>query len=292
MDRRGIGWKKIEADMIRRSELEKRLAELYIRRAGREKHVSRIIPEYSPEWENDLGVKSSERKGEEKMNSAEMMLLVAERQDVEESEEICRRLIAEKIDRMRNEGAAPETLEVLELRLNGISGRADQMDEAAATGQRIIRQTGHIKRCLDQAIKFRVGSGGLSEPLRAALHGVDVLTPMLESFYTLIGEPSCHHNLHEKIRDCQIGGKDWMWEVFDYDIVGLIKRLFHRPDMRRFSDVDVELLEVRYRVYNAMSRVAKERGNLAGDLERLARMVAVDVDLQAGEAAEHAAIVG
>lgn len=292
MDRHDSSWKRMQADILRRADIEKRLAELYIRRAGREKHVSRIIPEYSPEWENDPGVKSSEKKGEEKMNSAEMMLLVAERQDVCKSEETCRGLIAQKIERMRKEGAAAETLEVLEMGLNSICTRTERMDEAAATGLRIIRQSGHIKRCLDQALKFRMGSGGLSEPLRAALHGVDVLGPMLERFYTLIGEPSFHQNLYEKIRDCQIEGRDWMWEVFDYDIVGLIKRLFHRPDMRRFSDVDVELLEVRYRVYNSMSRVARERGNLASDLERLARMVAVDVDLEAGEAEEHAASAG
>ena len=279
-----ISWKRMEADLMRREELEKKLSDLYTRRAGREKHVSRIIPEYSSEWQYDPGVKSSERKGEEKMNSAEMMLLVAERQDLKESEVRCRELIAWKIERMHEEGAADETLEVLKEGLHTLESRLDQMDEAAVTGQRIIRQTGHIKRCLDQALKFRLGSGGLSEPLKAALHGVEVMKPMLERFYILLGESCITQNLYEKIRACQIAGSDWMWEQFDYDLFGLIARLFHRPDMQRFSEVEVELLDVRFRVYNAMSRVTKERGNLTGDLERLARMVALDVDLMEEEA--------
>lgn len=273
-----INWKRMEADLMRREELEKRLSELYTRRAGREKHVSRIIPEYSSEWEYDPGVKSSERKGEEKMNSAEMMLLVAERQDLRAGEARCRELIARKIDQMHDSGAADETLEVLRESMRTINSQLAQMDEAAVTGQSIIRQTGHIKRCMDQALKFRKGSGGLSEPLRAAIHGVDKMKPMLERFYILLGEPCITLNLHEKIRDCQIAGDDWMWEQFDFDVVGLVNRLFHRPDMQRFSEVEVELLDVRFRVYNAMSRVAKERSNLTGDLQRLARMVALDVE--------------
>ncbi len=279
MNTQEINWKRMEADLTRREELEKQLAELYTRRAGREKHVSRIIPEYSSEWASDPGVKGSDRKGEEKMNSAEMMLLVAERQDLKHSEMRCRELIAEKIQQMHDEGAADETLEVLKEGVRAISANLDRMDEATTTGQRIIRQTGHIKRCLDQALKFRLGSGGLSEPLRAALHGVDVMKPMLERFYILLGEPCPVQDLHRKIRDCQIGGGDWMWEEFDFDIVGLINRLFHRPDMQRFSEVEVELLDMRFKVFNAMSRVTKERGQLTGDLQRLARMVALDVDL-------------
>ena len=274
-----INWKRMEADLTRREELERKLSELYIRRAGREKHVSRIIPEYSAEWQNDPGVKSSERKGEEKMNSAEMMLLVAERHDLKASEARCRELVAGKIEKMHDEGAPHEVLDGLREELHGINFRLDQMDEAAITGQRIIRQTGHIKRCLDQALKFRRGSGGLSEPLRAAIHEVELMKPMLERFYTLLGEPCIAQNLRQKIRDCQIAGADWMWEQFDFDIVGLVNRLFHRPDMQRFSDVEVELLDVRFRVYNAMSRVTEERGRVTGDLQRLARMVALDVDL-------------
>ena len=286
MNRQEITWKRMEADLMRRAELEKELSELYARRAGKEKHVSRIIPEYSLDWAYDPGVKGSDKKGDEKMNSAEMMLLVAERQDLKWSEERCSELIGQKIEKMHDEGAADETLDVLREGIQSLSSRLAQMDEAAVTGQRIIRQTGHIKRCLDQALKFRLGSGGLSEPLRAALHGVEVMKPMLERFYILLGEPCIAQNLYEKIRDCQIAGADWMWEEFDFDIVGLITRLFHRPDMQRFSEVDVELLDVRFRVFNAMSRVTKERSQLTGDLERLARMVALDLDLSEEPAAE------
>ena len=282
-----INWKRMEADLTRREELEKKLSELYIRRAGREKHVSRIIPEYSAEWQYDPGVKGSDRKGEEKMNSAEMMLLVAERNDLKASEARCRELVGWKIEQMHEEGAADEVLEGLREGIHGIGFRLDQMDEAAITGQRIIRQTGHIKRCLDQALKFRMGSGGLSEPLRAALHAVELMKPMLERFYTLLGEPCIAQNLYQKIRDCQIAGSDWMWEQFDYDIIGLITRLFHRPDMQRFSEVEVELLDVRFRVYNAMSRVTEERSRATGDLQRMARMVALDVDLS-GETEQQA----
>ena len=279
MNTHEISWKRMEFDLTRREELEKKLSELYARRAGREKHVSRIIPEYSTEWQYDPGVKSSERKGEEKMNSAEMMLLVAERQDLMDSEARCRELIAAKLEQMQDEGVADEVLTELREAIRGIGNRLDQMDEAAVTGQRIIRQTGHIKRCMDQALKFRMGSGGLSEPLKAALRAVERMKPMLERFYTLLGEPCLTQNLHQKIRDCQIAGRDWMWEQFDYDLGGLIARLFHRPDMQRFSEVDVELLDVRFRVYNAMSRVVIERSKATGDLQRMARMVALDVDL-------------
>ena len=69
---------------------------------------------------------------------------------------------------------------------------------------------------------------------------------------------------------CQIGGADWAWEVFDLDIVGLFTRMFHRPDMQRFSEVDVELLDVRFRVYNAMSRVTVKRSILTEELLHLA----------------------
>ena len=274
-----INWKRMEADISRREELEMQLSELYTRRAGREKHVSRIIPEYSSEWRYDPGVKDSDRRGEEKMKSAEMMLLVAERQDLIAGEMRCREMIAKKIEVMHSEGAPDETLEVLRDSIRTIDNRLKQMDEAASAGQSIIRHTGHIKRCLDQALKFRRGSGGLSEPLRAALHSVEVMKPLLERFYILLGEPCLTQELQKKIRDCQIAGADWMWEQFDFDIVGLVNRLFHRPDMQRFSDVEVELLDVRFRIYNAMSRVAKERSHLTGDLQRLARMVALDVDL-------------
>jgi len=275
----------MEADLTRREEIERTLSELYTRRAGREKHVSRIIPEYSAEWKDDPGVKSSERKGEEKMNSAEMMLLVAERLDVKKSEELCRELIFEKIEKMKVEKDDESYLELCES-LRVLNGRLNQMDEAAMTGQRIIRQTGHIKRCMDQALKFRRGSGGLSEPLRAAIRAVENMKPMLERFYTLLGEPCITENLYSKIRDCQIAGADWMWEQFDFDIVGLINRLFHRPDMQRFSEAEVELLDVRFRIYNAMSRVTKERSCLTGDLQRMARRMSIDVDLAEEENGE------
>lgn len=277
MNTRGISWKQMEADLMRREEIERTLSELYIRRAGREKHVSRIIPEYSAEWMDDPGVKSSERKGEEKMNSAEMMLLAAERLDLKKSEELCRELISEKIEQMKvvNDESYSELCESVRV----LNSRLNQMDEAAMTGQRIIRQTGHIKRCMDQALKFRRGSGGLSEPLRAAIRAVESMKPMLERFYTLLGEPCITQNLYNKIRNCQIAGADWMWEQFDFDIVGLINRLFHRPDMQRFSEAEVELLDVRFRVYNAMSRVTKERSCLTGDLQRMARRMSIDVDL-------------
>ena len=278
METQCMSWKRMMADVSRRKELEKQLSELYTRRAGREKHVSRIIPEYSAEWKYDPGVKSSERKGEEKMNSAEMMLLAAERQDLKAGEMHCRELIARKIEDMHNAGAADETLEVLRESLRTISGRIDQLDEAAATGQRIIRQTGHIKRCMDQALKFRRGSGGLSEPLRAALHGVDVMKPLIGRFYILLGEPCLTLDLQKKIRNCQIAGADWMWEQFDFDLIGLFNRLFHRPDMQRFSEVEVELLDVRFRVYNAMSRVTEERSRQTGELHHLAHMVGLDAE--------------
>ena len=273
-----INWKRIEADISRREELERQLSELYTRRAGREKHVSRIIPEYSAEWQYDPGVKGSDRKGEEKMKSAEMMLLVAERQDLIDGEKRCRELIAQKIEKMHSEGAPDEMMEVLWDRFRMIDYQMNQMDEAAITGQSIIRHTGHIKRCLDQALKFRRGSGGLSEPLRAALHTVEVMKPLLERFYILLGEPCMTQDLQKKIRDCQIAGADWMWEQFDFDIVGLINRLFHRPDMQRFSDVEVELLDVRFRIYNAMSRVAEERSRLTGELRHLAHMVGLGAE--------------
>ena len=278
MNTQCMDWKRMMADVARREQLEKQLSELYTRRAGREKHVSRIIPEYSAEWQYDPGVKSSERKGEEKMNSAEMMLLVAERHDLLKSEMCCRELIAQKIDEMHDAGAADETLEVLREDAGKLNSRLEWMDESATTVQSIIRQTGHIKRCMDQALKFRMGSGGLSEPLRAALHGVEVMKPMLERFYILLGEPCLTIDLQKKIRNCQIAGADWMWEQFDFDIVGLINRLFHRPDMQRFSEVEVELLDVRFRVYNAMSRVAEERSRLTGELRHLAHMVGLDAE--------------
>lgn len=284
MDTRENSWKRIEADLVRREEIEKTLSELYARRAGREKHVSRIIPEYSSEWEYDPGVKSSERKGEEKMNSAEMMLLAAERHDLQAGEARCRELITERIDQMQQEGAEGEALISIREECQQINLRLDWMDEAAGTGQRIIRQTGHIKRCMDQALKFRLGSGGLSEPLRAAIHAVEIMKPMLEKFYTLLGEPCITQDLYNKIRNCQIAGADWMWEQFDFDIVGLINRLFHRPDMHRFSEVEVELLDVRFRVYNAMSRVAEERSRLTGDLQRMARRMELDIEQDEREA--------
>jgi len=263
---------RIKEHVARRGEVERKLAELYVRRAGKEKHISRIIPEYSEDWVNDPSVKESDKKGEEKMISAEMVMLVAERRDLDLSELKYRNAIVRRIEDMRRAGMGHE-IEAIDEELQRLERAVDQIDEAAALGQRIIRQTGHIKRCMDQAIKFRVGSGGLSEPLKTALRGVDELDPMLISFYNLLEEPVIKHDMREKIKYCQIGGADWVWEVFDYDIVGLFTRLFHRPDMQRFSDVDVELLDIRFRVYNAMSRVAIKRSLLVDGLLHLAEAV-------------------
>ena len=267
---------KLRTHVVRRGEVEQQLSQLYIRRAGKEKHVSRIIPEYSEDWKYDPSVKDSDKKGEEKMISAEMVLLVAERRDLDESERKYREAIARRIENMRRAGVAHEVIEGLEEELRRIIRNVERIDRAAGFGQRIIRQTGHIKRCLDQALKFRIGSGGLSEPLKTALRGVDELNPMIDEFYILIEEPAIKHDMREKIKYCQIGGADWAWEVFDLDIVGLITRLFHRPDMQRFSEVDVELLDVRFRIYNAMSRVAVKRSILVDELLQLADSISLN----------------
>ncbi|MBQ2956463.1 MAG: hypothetical protein IJE08_08370 [Clostridia bacterium] len=278
-----VSMEKARECVLRRSELEKELANLYVRRAGKEKHISRIIPEYSEDWANDSAVKDSDKKGEEKMMSAEMVMLVAERRDLCAGEEKINHAIER---RLKNMGRIGMHFEEMEEELIRLQKSAKALDEAAATGQRIIRQTGHIKRCMDQALKFRVGSGGLSEPLRIALRGVDELEPMMQSFYTIIEEPAIKHDMREKIKYCQIGGADWAWEAFDLDVVGLFARLFHRPDMKRFSEVDVELLDVRFRVYNAMSRVAVKRSIVCEELIRLAETAGVLDD------AEHAEVHG
>ena len=259
----------IREKLIRRGEVENLLGELYTRRAGKEKHISRIIPEYSEEWENDPYVKGSDKKGDEKMLSAEMVLLAAEREDLKRNEAECFDEIEGRIGALRSEAGGEGVTDELEKRLVSIREQGDRLDQAAVLGQKIIRQTAFIKMCMDQALKFRRGSGGLSEPLKAALRGVDLLEPVLRDFYALIGETGVQQSLRDKIKYCQLGGTDWVWEVFDYDIVGLITRLFHRPDMKRFSEVDVELIDLRFRVYNAMSRVAERRGVLVGDLLQL-----------------------
>ena len=238
----------IREKLIRRGEVENLLGELYTRRAGKEKHISRIIPEYSEEWENDPYVKGSDKNGDDQMLSAEMVLLAAEREDLKRNEAECFDEIEGRIGALRSEAGGEGATDELEKRLVSIREQGDR---------------------LDQALKFRRGSGGLSEPLKAALRGVDLLEPVLRDFYALIGETGVQQSLRDKIKYCQLGGTDWVWEVFDYDIVGLITRLFHRPDMKRFSEVDVELIDLRFRVYNAMSRVAERRGVLVGDLLQL-----------------------
>ena len=70
-------------------------------------------------------------------------------------------------------------------------------------------------------------------------------------------------------------------------VIGLFNRLFHRPDMQRFSEVEVELLDVRFRVYNAMSRVTEERSRQTGELHHLAHMVGLDAE-PAGEEDQNA----
>ncbi len=276
MDQATLG--RLESQLKRRSEVERQLAQLYTRRAGKEKHISRIVPEYSEDWENDPSVKESDKKGDEKMASAEMVLLVAEKRDLFRGEKQYREAIGRHIEELGKGPADGEWIESQCADFQRISAMAERLDEAALLGQRIIRQSGHIKRCMDQALKFRFGSSGLSEPLRTALRAVGEIEPMIVSFYTLIGEPSFKMDLREKIKYCQIGGADWVWETFDLDIIGLITRLFHRPDMKRFSEVDVELLDIRFRVYNAMSRVAVKRAELIAELRELARKAGLITD--------------
>ena len=255
---------KLLANMLRRVEVESSLSALYIRRAEKEKHLSRIIPEYSEDWESDPYVKRSERKGDEKMIGAEMVLLVAERRDLDEAEKVFRASLQQMIGSLpapnEEDAASPAA------RLKAITAQIDRMDMAAKSGQKIIRATSHIKRCADQAMQFRLGSGGLSEPLKAALYTTDQMGPVLRDFYQLLGEASFPLTLRDKIKYCQVGGSDWMWEMFDYDLMGLFTRLFHRPDAARFSEVDVELLGIRYRIYSAMSRIAGWRSSLTKEL--------------------------
>ena len=78
---------QIKADVVRHGQLEDELFRLYKRRADKEKHISRIIPEYSEDWDNDPGVKHLSKKHDEKRIGAEMMVLVEERRELLVSEE-------------------------------------------------------------------------------------------------------------------------------------------------------------------------------------------------------------
>lgn len=263
----GMERAQMEAELIRRCEVEKLLGDLYIRRAEREKHVSRMIPEYSEEWETDPYVKASDKKGEEKMASAEMVLLAAERRDLRPSEKYYQQAVMQKIRGLDEAADEDEAADALEIRLLNAAAQAEQLDQAAQIGQRIIRQTGYIKRCADQAMQFRFSR--LSEPLKAALRGADVIEPLMKDFFRLIGEKEIALTLRDKIRYCQLGGSDLVWETFNDDFAGWISRLLHRPDLQRFSEVDVELLDIRYRVYYAMSRVTEKRRWLINEMRRI-----------------------
>jgi len=268
-------WARRRADMIRRRDVDKELGELYSYRAGKEKHISRVIPEYSEEWDNDPSTQRLDKQQKEKRISAEMVMLTVEKEDLEASH----RAYVEAVGAYVNQLPVPEGEEEAEQvkRYRTILKQMDLMDRALVCGQKVIRQTGMIQRSMTQALKFRFGGKGLSEPLKIALRGVDTMEPVLRDFYTLIEEPCIDQELRRKIKYCQVSGKDWVWEQFDLDIVGLITRLFHRPDMKRFSEAEVELLDIRFRVYNALSRVAKNRANQTDKLLTLAEECGIGV---------------
>jgi hypothetical protein len=250
---------QLKADVIRHGALEGELEKLYKRRADKEKHISRIIPEYSEDWDNDPGVKHLSKKHEEKRISGEMMLLGEERREILISEEKYLR----EVERRLGEMDADEAVQELTMQLAEVKENSARLDKAAQCGVRLIRQTGMIKRSVDQAIKFRGGNSGLSEPLKMALHLIDNrMMPDLKEFYSLMGEPPITQNLRKKVTYCQVRGSDWVWEGFDLDIIGFITRLFHKPDQKRFEQVDVELLNIRYEVYGMMRRICKERTRL------------------------------
>ncbi len=261
---------QIKADVVRHGALEEELFRLYKRRADKEKHVSRIIPEYSDDWDNDPGVKHLSKKNEEKRISAEMMLLVEERRELSVSEGQYLKEVEKRLSEMRGgeeEAERVQEIEALEVQLADIKENGERLEKAAQCGLRLIRQTGMIKRSVDQAIKFRVGNRGLSEPLKMALHMIDNrFTPDLKELYSLIGEPPIDQHLRKKVTYCQVGGSDWAWEGFDLDIVGFITRFFHKPDQKRFEQVDVELLNIRYEVYGVMCNICKERIRLIEEL--------------------------
>ncbi len=261
------GWEQVKADIARRRELEQELSQMYKRRADKEKHISRIIPEYSDDWDNDPGIKHLSKKHEEKRISAEMLMLVEERRELMLSENKYLQAVERNLQNMRRYGAAGKALEEIEAQLNDVKENGERLDKAAQCGLRLIRQTGMIKRSVDQAIKFRVGNSGLSEPLKIALHMIDNrMTPDLKEFYALIGEPPIDQQLRKKVTYCQVSGSDWVWEGFDLDLIGFITRLFHKPDQKRFEQVDVELLNIRFEVYNVMSSICKERAHLVDEL--------------------------
>lgn len=263
-------FEQIKADVVRHGQLENELQCLYKRRADKEKHISRIIPEYSEDWDNDPGVKHLSKKHDEKRISAEMMVLVEERRELLISEEKYFKAVQKAIDaRKEGEVSAEDAaeLEALEAHFADVRENSLRLSKAAQCGIRLIRQTGMIKRSVDQAIKFRVGNSGLSEPLKMALHMIDSrMKPDLTEFYSLMGEPPIAQNLRKKVTYCQVSGSDWVWEGFDLDIVGFITRLFHKPDQKRFEQVDVELLNIRYEVYGMMCRICKERIRLVEEL--------------------------
>lgn len=268
-------WARRKADMMRRRDVDKELGELYSYRAGKEKHISRVIPEYSEEWDNDPSTQRLAKSQKEKRIGAEMVMLTVEKEDLEAAH----RAYVEAVGAYVEGLSAPEGEEEAEQakRYHAILKQMDLMDRALACGQKIIRQTGMIQRSMTQALKFRVGGRGLSEPLKIALRGVDTMEPVLRDFYTLIEEPCIDQDLRRKIKYCQVSGKDWVWEQFDLDIMGLITRLFHRPDMKRFSAAEEELLDIRFRVYNALARVAKHRSKQTDKLLTLAEECGIGV---------------
>ena len=278
-------WARRRADMIRRRDVDKELGELYGYRAGKEKHISRVIPEYSEEWDNDPSTQRLAKSQKEKRIGAEMVMLTVEKEDLEASH----RAYVEAVGAYVNALSVPEGEENEQAkRYQTILKQMDLMDRALLSGQKIIRQTGMIQRSMTQALKFRFGRKGLSEPLKIALRGVDNMEPTLREFYTLIEEPCIDQDLRRKIKYCQMSGKDWVWEQFDLDIMGLITRLFHRPDMKRFSEAEVELLDIRFRVYNALARVAKHRSKQTDKLLTMAEEFGIGVfpEEETAEAAE------
>ena len=176
MEMKSGKWAGRMADMVRRSAVDRELADLYRFRAGKEKHISRVIPEYSEEWDNDPTVKKLDKHGEEKRRSAEMFMLTAEKEDLAAAHRAYEEGIAQYVQAMSEEERAAEGS--IAGRYEHILREMDRLDRALLCGQKVIKQTGMIQRSVMQALKFRFGGGGLSEPLKIALRGVDTMEPV------------------------------------------------------------------------------------------------------------------
>ena len=138
--------------MIRRKNVDLELAELYNRRAGKEKHISRVIPEYSEEWNNDPSVKRLDKHGEEKRISAEMVMLTVEKEDLAASHRAYEEAVKAYIDTLPEEEKASTDENALVPRYETTMRHIDLTDRALVLGQKVIRQTGMIQRSMTQAL--------------------------------------------------------------------------------------------------------------------------------------------